>query len=226
MSAGEESGEERTPQLRPLRGGRHRLSPEVVAFNQRERLLAAAAASVAERGYNQVTVARITEAAQVSRRTFYEHFAGKEEIFLATYDVVDGHLSALMAEAAAAEQDWADQVAATFRTILGFFAGQPNLGRVYFVEATAVGEPTASRRAASADRIIELLRRGREVPGGREPGEGIEEALAGGIFTLISRRIVSGETEQLERFAPGLIEFALSPYLGPDEARRRASAAA
>ena len=48
--------------------------------------------------------------------------------------------------------------------------------------------------------------------------EGLEEALAGGVITLLFRRVRDGEAPQLERFAAGLIAFVLSPYLGPDAA--------
>ena len=63
--------------------GRHGLPRDFVSRNQRHRLLTAVAWSVAERGYNATTVANITKAASVSRRTFYEHFADKEACFLA-----------------------------------------------------------------------------------------------------------------------------------------------
>jgi hypothetical protein len=38
-------------------------------------------------------------------------------------------------------------------------------------------------------------------------------------MTLLSRRVLSGEADELETFAPAAIEFALSPYLGIDAAR-------
>jgi AcrR family transcriptional regulator len=61
-----------------LPAGRHGLPREFVVQNQRERIATALVDTVAERGYNATTVAHITKAASVSRRTFYEHFADKE----------------------------------------------------------------------------------------------------------------------------------------------------
>lgn len=205
--------------LRPLHGGRHSLPPDVVAFNQRERLLAAVAAVVAEHGYNKATIAQIAEAASVSRRTFYENFEGKEDCFFAAYDALDDYLASLMAEAVAAQPDWADRVAATFTALLGFLASRPELARLYLVEATAVGEPMAARRNRTALRFISLLEEGRPTLGDRAPAEGIEEALVGGAVTLLTRRILAGDGAHLDRFAPAVIEFVLSPYLGVDGAR-------
>src|ERR1044072_1985797 len=53
---------------------------------QRERLLDGVAATVSLRGYAATPVAEILKAAGVSRRTFYEQFADKEDCFLAAYD--------------------------------------------------------------------------------------------------------------------------------------------
>jgi hypothetical protein len=47
-----------------------------------------------------------------------------------------------------------------------------------------------------------------------------DEALVGGIASLLSRRVLAGEAEQLDEFLPEIAEFALTPYLGAAEARR------
>ena len=57
----------------------------LVTKTQRERMLDAMARAVAAKGYAKVTVADVVALAGVSRRTFYEHFADKEQCFLATY---------------------------------------------------------------------------------------------------------------------------------------------
>ena len=215
------AGGEEPTLLRPLHGGRHSLPADVVAHNQRERLLAALAATVAEHGYNAATVGQITAAAQVSRRTFYENFEDKEACFLAAYDALDGYLASLMEQAVEGQSEWPERVAATFASLVAFLASRPNFARLYLVEASTVGEAMASRRDRTAERFIALLEPGRKLRGGdRELAEGIEEALVGGIVTLLARRILAGEAERLAEFAPAVTEFALSPYLGPDEARR------
>lgn len=207
-------------ELRPLHGGRHGLPPDVVAFSQRERLLAAMAEVVAEHGYNKVTIAQVTGAASVSRRTFYEHFESKEECFIAAYDAVDSYLVEQITGQVDGEGEWADQVATTLTELLRFFASRPTLARLIMVEPVAVGEGMTSRHERTAERIVALLEPGRsERPGDRQLAEGIEEALAGGVMTLIVRRIVAGEAERLEQYAPGIVEFALAPYLGAEAAR-------
>jgi AcrR family transcriptional regulator len=60
--------------------GRHGLPKEFVAANQRTRLLSGFSHSLRSRGYTKTTIANITACASISRRTFYEHFDGKEAI--------------------------------------------------------------------------------------------------------------------------------------------------
>ena len=46
------------------------------------------AEAVTERGYANVTVADVIKRAGVSRETFYEQFANKEDCFMAAYDTI------------------------------------------------------------------------------------------------------------------------------------------
>ncbi len=84
----EGDGPDYPPELARLPPGRHGLPPEFVARNQRERLIAGLAEAIAEHGYDGDPVARITRHAAVSRRTFYEHFADRDECFIAAYETV------------------------------------------------------------------------------------------------------------------------------------------
>ena len=65
---------------------------------------------------------------------------------------------------------------------------------------------------------------GRKVsPHGDELPETLEETIVGGIFWIVYQRIILGETEQIEELLPELVEFALTPYLGPGAATRTAA---
>jgi AcrR family transcriptional regulator len=74
------------PKLRPGPPGS---AQESVASNQRARLYGAMTEVVATRGYEASTVGELCALAGVSKRTLYERFpGGKQECFLATYDIV------------------------------------------------------------------------------------------------------------------------------------------
>lgn len=206
-----------------LPAGRHGLPREFIVQNQRERILTALVDVVAERGYNATTVANITKAASVSRRTFYEHFADKEACFLAAYEMVADHIVSSMRTAAEAFEEWPQKVRAALATLLRFLAGEPELARVCMIEPIAAGGEVAARHRALMQCLVEILKVGRSEHGGGHPlPEATEETLVGGIVALIVREISAGRTGQLESLLPDLVELTLAPYVGAEEAERLA----
>ncbi|HEX3174393.1 MAG TPA: TetR/AcrR family transcriptional regulator [Solirubrobacterales bacterium] len=215
-------------ELGPLPAGRHGYSREQVAHHQRERLIAGLASAVAVKGYGAVVLADITREAKVSRRVFYENFGGKEQCFLAAFEVVVDHLRELIEEAVAPIPDWPHQAIAATRATLAFFATEPDLARLCLVESRGAGPAvTASFNEAAAE-IVPALRRGRaERSAGERPlPDSTEETTIGSVISLAYRKVVAGEAKQLEQLLPDCAEFVLAPYLGSAEAARLARAAA
>jgi AcrR family transcriptional regulator len=207
--------------LGPLPAGRHGFSREQVAHNQRERLIAGLATAVAEKGYRAVTITDITKEARVSRRVFYENFEGKEECFLAAFEVVVGHIRELAGEAVASSDDWPQQAVAAARTVLAFFAEEPDLARLCLVESQAAGPTVSARFHEAVHEVVPYLEQGRAVRGGgRELPATTEESTIGALVMLASRKVAGGETAQLEDLLPEFAEFILTPYLGAEDASR------
>jgi AcrR family transcriptional regulator len=216
------------PELARLPPGRHGLPREFVAHNQRERLIAGLAEAVAENGYAGTTIAHITRHAAVSRRTFYEHFNSKDECFVAAYDTVMAELRQRVDQAFSEEDDWPQAIRAGLAAMLEFLTAEPHLARLSMVEALVAGPVVVERYDAAIQGLVPYFEAGRkgrsaEVLAGLSPST--EEALVGGMVSLISRRIFADRTEELESLLPDLVEFALTPYLGSAEAAKVAQAA-
>lgn len=215
------------PELARLPPGRHGLPREFVAHNQRERLIAGLAEAVAENGYAGTTIAHITRHAAVSRRTFYEHFNSKDECFIAAYDTVMTELNRRVGEAFEQEDEWPQAVRAGLAAMLEFLTSEPHLARLSMVEALVAGPVVVERYDAAIQSLVPYFEAGRE---GRSDdvlaglSSTTEEALVGGIVSLISRRIFADRTGELEALLPDLVEFALTPYLGSAEAAKVARA--
>lgn len=208
-------------ELGPLPAGRHGFSREQVAHNQRERLIAGLATAVAEKGYRAVTITDITRQARVSRRVFYENFEGREECFLAAFEVVVGHVRELAAEATAGIEDWPGQAIAAARAVLTFLAEEPDLARLCLVESQAAGPVISVRFHETVHEVVPYLELGRaEREGARELPPSTEESTLGALVMLTSRKIAAGEAEQLQGLLPELAEFILAPYLGAEQAAR------
>jgi AcrR family transcriptional regulator len=209
------------PELSRLPPGRHGLPREFVALNQRKRLIAGMAEAIAEHGYIGTTIGHITGHAAVSRRTFYEHFSSKEECFLAAYDSVMSGLQERVSQGFEEASDWPHAIKFGMRAMLKFLTEETNLARLCMVEAFVAGPVVLERYEAMIQGLIPYLRSGRA---GLSPealaflSPTTEEALVGGIVSLISRRIMAGQAAGLESLLPDLVEFVLTPYLGGAEA--------
>jgi AcrR family transcriptional regulator len=212
------------PELARLPPGRHGLPREFVAANHRGRLIAACAQVVEQHGYADASVARIIRAAAVSRRTFYEHFSSKEDCFIATYDTVMENLRDRAVAAAEATEGWPQSVPAILSEILRFFAAEPSLARLCMVETLAAGPPVSNHHREMVATFAVILRAGRiEAEGGEGPPLDTEEAVIAGVVALITRWIVVGRTEQLEKLLPDATTVALTPFLGVADAGRVAT---
>jgi AcrR family transcriptional regulator len=212
-----------TEELGPLPAGRHGFSREQVAHNQRERLIAGLATAVAEHGYATVTITHITGEAKVSRRVFYANFEGKEECFLAAFEVVVNHIGELAAEAVESIPDWPQRAIAATRAVLAFLASEPDLARLCLVESNSAGPAVAARFRDAVHEAVPFLELGRkERSRERELPDSTEESVIGAVVSLLSRKVAAGEAERLEDLLPDCAEFILSPYLGADESKRLA----
>jgi AcrR family transcriptional regulator len=209
--------------LSRLPAGRHGLPRKFIEQHQRERIITALVDTVARSGYNHTPVADITKAAEVSRRTFYEHFSDKEQCFLAAYDLIDDHLLRSANAAADVFDEWPQKVRAALATLLHFLSGEPELARVYAFEPTGAGGRIAARHQRSMRELTKIVNQGRPERAGKHPlPEVTEETLMAGIFSLIVREIAAGRAEQLDSLLPDVVELTFVSYLGAEEAARLA----
>lgn len=203
--------------------GRHGLSPEFVARNQRERLIAGLTQALYEVGYQKTTVSLIGQRAAVSKSDFYKHFESKDDCFLATYDAAMARLRACMVEAcdAAAADPWPLRVGAALTALLELFTSEPALASIVLVEGLRAGRGVYDRYQAGIESFVGYLREGApETPAGTVVPEATDEAVVGGVASMLGRRVLAGEAEQLDQLFPEILEFVLSAYLGVEEARQ------
>jgi AcrR family transcriptional regulator len=201
--------------------GRQRLSREFIARHQRARIVAALAEETMDRGYRAVTVADIVRRAGIARNTFYDNFSSKEDCFLATQDYAVEESLKRVVDAAAEVEGWEARLAAGLGAFLGYVASEPALARTCIVEALSAGPAAQERYEQSVQAFVPLLRIGREDSDhGDELPETLEETIVGGIFWVIYQRIVLGQTAEIEGLLADLVDFALTPYIGAESARR------
>ncbi len=207
--------------MTPLPRGRHGLPREYIAEHQRGRLFAAVATVLDGDGYDGTTVAAIATEAGVSKSDFYAHFKTKDDCFVAAYDAAIGRLQGEVHAACADGDGWADRVCCGVGAALADLAARPEQANLLLVEGLRAGPEVRGRFQALVDDFVPYLRRGAPVAtSARRPPPAADEAVVGGIASLLGRRVLAGEAGRLDDLFPEVAEFALSPYLGVAAARR------
>ena len=207
--------------------GRHGLSPEFVARNQRERLIAGLTEALYDVGYQKTTVSLIGERAAVSKSDFYKHFQSKDECFFAAYEAAIERIRSEVVDACAnhEESQWSPRIRDGIAALLAFLAKDPALASLSLVEGLRAGRGVYDRYQAAVESFVPYLRQGApEAPDGGPVPAATDEAVVGGIASLLGRRVLAGEAERIDELLPDVLEFALTPYLGVTEARRIISA--
>jgi AcrR family transcriptional regulator len=212
--------------LAKLPPGRHLVPRDYVSQNQRERILLATAELVAERGYQKTTIELIAKTAKVALVTFYEHFANKEECFLAAFDESIEAAREVFAELLDLDQPWADQIASGLEILLEMVVTEQARAKLCIVESQAAGSVPLARYQAMLESLAPKLHEGREFnPRSSRLPEGLEVAIAGGLAWLIHQRLVADQVADIKALLPEMLQVTLTPYLGEVEAARAAEAA-
>ena len=217
--------------------GRSSLPQQDVRASQRQRLLRSAIAVVSESGYQQVTVADIVRRAKVSRGAFYEHFANKEECFLAaTAEGRELMLARVVSEAralsearagsdtraaSAASADAAEEglLRGAIRGFLAFLRDEPAFARVFYLHMPAAGEAAARRLDAGPRIFANLNRTWHERGRKRHPEWPVlpDEAylgLAGATVELVRSLVYTDRTEALPELEDTVVALHLTVMTG------------
>lgn len=197
------------PIYKRLPCGPHSLDAREVSLHQRARIHGAMVEAVSRCGYERVSVKDVISLAAVSRRSFYEQFANREDCFLATIDLTAGRLleRARLAyrEARGGPQD---RLAAALTRLAEIAVAERNATLLVLEHAETAG--MAGRR-----RLLEAIATGEGMLAaalGECTGEPlfpvpVVRAIAGGICAILAVRLQEVQTAAL---ASELTEWTLA----------------
>jgi AcrR family transcriptional regulator len=199
--------------------GRHAPPLEVRQSVQRTRLFEAAAAVFARSGYAEASAEAIAREAGMSKATFYEHFANKEECILTLFDEAAGEtLQAMAAAVSEAGHDSRKRMEAGAKAFLEMLAEHPNESQTLLVEVIGAGERGAERRdsilwafAQAIDAENENAARKGTMRRFASPYDAY--AIVGAVVELASRQLRRDEPADVRELEP-LVErliFGLAP---------------
>ncbi len=182
---------------------------------QRAKLLGAAAAVFASRGYAEASVEAIVVRAGMSRRTFYEHFRDLREVLLRLHERSARFSVAYVRRAVQAERDPVRSVEAGIRAFLELCAANEELARVLFREVRGAGYE--ARREALEDAFAGLLLGGLRRAHKRgaishAPDSLTVTALIGALETIAMRLVEHGDGARLPSLTPMFVRMTLGSF--------------
>jgi AcrR family transcriptional regulator len=195
---------------------------DVTVTDFRRRLLDGLAASIEERGYRDTTVADIVRLARTSKRTFYDHFASKEECFAELLSANNEDLVSAVREAVDPEAPWTDQVRAAVAAYVRTIDDSPAITLSWIRELPALGEQARPVLRRGFGRLAEMIVDLTAGPGFARAGLSplsptAAVILVGGLRELTAQTVedgapVSGIVEPAVAAATALLGAAAVPH--------------
>jgi AcrR family transcriptional regulator len=133
----------------------HRQAP--APAGHRERLIAAMAESIEEKGYRETFVGDVVRLARTSRRSFYEQFADREACFLALFDAAHEEVIERVTASVSPEAPWEQQADDAVAAWLSAMLAHPRLWWSFTRELPALGADGAARQRAALERFAHVL---------------------------------------------------------------------
>ena len=207
-----------------LPSGRHDLPREVVVKSQRERIVDATAAIVAEKGLAGLTIPEIASRANVSHETFYEMYPTKQDAFVGAQKVGMHQALGLSVEAyETALPDWPRAIAVGVRALVDYLVSEPAHAHLSIVDAFGASPETIKVRNETLTAFAMYFRRGYELAQGDGGVPAVAaDAVVGGAWQVLHHEIENQRIAELPERTPQLIYLLLTPFIGAKQAAKAA----
>ena len=199
------------PLYQRLPHGPHQLGTEAVARNQRRRMHGAMIEAIAANGYEATSVKQVVGLAGVSRRSFYEQFANKQECFLATFDVIAARGAGRVSAAyRAADGDVETRLHAAFGELGQAISANWKSASLVILEAPKAGTPALLRLRRASATFEQMLAGCLE----RTPRSGplpapVIRGIAGGLHAAMSSCLREGSADTAPQVADEMFRWTL-----------------
>ena len=179
--------------------------------NQRTRMHGAMIEAVAANGYERTSVKQVVSLAGVSRRSFYEQFANKQECFLATYDLIAARGAGRVGAAyRAADGPVEERLQAAFGELGEAISTNWNSANLVILEAPKVGAPALLRLRRASATFEQMLSSCFEHASTASPLPGpVIRGIAGGLHAAMSMCLREGSAEKAPQVAEEMFRWTL-----------------
>lgn len=203
---------------RSIRSGHSRSCQEgtsVSRADERERLMDNALRLATVEGIHELSAARIADEANISIEAFFEHFASKDDCYLAALDMLAGELLRVADDEGLSSADWPRAVRRAIGELMRYLADRPHYARTIAAEAFAAGPEAVRRNEQLSRSLATLLTDG--APG-EPPGVLTVAGVGGAIWNTVRCQLASGRLQMLPALSDYLAYVVLAPFIGADAA--------
>ncbi|MEV6426680.1 TetR/AcrR family transcriptional regulator [Nocardia sp. NPDC051463] len=163
----------------------------------RRRLLDGMAVAVRERGYRDSTVADVVRNARTSRRTFYEHFASKQDCFIALLSERNTETIQQIDAAVDPHAPWRTQVRQAIEEWIHFSQEDPTITLSWIRVVPALGEDARQLQRETGDAFVDLIQKLTSTTefaaaGLHPPTRQVATILLGGFRELMATTVEDG----------------------------------
>jgi AcrR family transcriptional regulator len=164
----------------------------------RRRLLDGMSAAIEEQGYRETTIADVVRHARTSRRTFYEHFASKEECYIELIRDSNTRMVAAIAGAVDRRAAWEVQVHQAIEAWLTAARAEPAITLSWIREVPMLGEQARQLQRETLEAFVVLVNTLTDTDelraaGVRPPPRQFAVMLLGGLRELIAMTVEDGQ---------------------------------
>lgn len=193
-----------------LKPGPGRSATEV-ARNQRARIHSAMLESVAQLGYDAITVRELAGLAGVSSRTFYQHYQSKEDCFWSVHQLIARRMLRGVGVAQACPPDRKGQLDRMIKAIVGEWARDPRAARVMLIDACMAG-PDSPIRTRRVNRSL-VAKAGVSLDSSAAasmPPTFLAEGIVAGLVGVVRSRLLSKQYDSLPDLDAALAQWGAS----------------
>jgi AcrR family transcriptional regulator len=198
-----------------------------IVHNTHEQIQLAAVRVVAAKGYHQTSVRDICAAANISARSFHEHFSGKEEAVFSGVEAGVDRVMGFCQEVYKSSPTWPDSLWDGMYAYAEWAQNEPAFARTGIVELLSVGPSAQELVKSLMDAFMIFLQPGYDLLDPSAAGS-LDQPVTQRFFEMLYLHITEHSIETVSTIIPDLVRTILIPFMGTQAteefiARRQAS---
>ncbi|HEY5194434.1 MAG TPA: helix-turn-helix domain-containing protein [Solirubrobacteraceae bacterium] len=184
-----------------------------IVHNTHEQIQLAAVRVVAAKGYHETAVRDICAEANISARSFHEHFASKEEAVFSGIEAGVDRVMGFCQEVYRTSPSWPDAVWDGMYAYAEWAKNEPAFARTGIVELLSVGPSAQELVKSLMEAFMIFLQPGYDLLDPSAAGS-LDQPVTQRFFEVLYLHNSRHSTEPLSAIIPELVRTLLTPFIG------------